>query len=173
MGRAAPNVNLFGIALVIAATALGIYLIARSFDSGTTKTSTSTSTTAPSTTVATTNTTAVTSSSSTLGTTPTSSNLGNIKVLVLNASGKNGAAGRLADTLKGAGYTASKGTAAKLRSTTVVYYIDGAKAEALSVASAVGLGADAVGLIPAPSPVDVKTLADNKVVVLLGTDKAT
>jgi hypothetical protein len=54
-----------------------------------------------------------------------------------------------------------------------VYCIDGAKAEALAVATVVNLGSDAVGLMPQPAPVDTKTLADNKVVVLLGTDKAT
>ena len=172
MGRPAPNVNLFGIALVIIATALGIYLIIRSFDTGTAKTTTSSTSSTTSTTAAGTDTTAVTSSVPG-GSTSTSLNLGTVKVLVLNASGKSGAAGRLANTLQAAGFTAAKGTAKNVRSTTVVYYVDGAKAEALAVASVINLGADAVTLMPQPSPVDAATLADNKVLVLLGTDKAT
>ncbi len=99
-------------------------------------------------------------------------NPGGVHVLVLNASGVNGAAGRLRDTLKGLGYTASAATAAKQAATTVIYYVDGFKADATNVAAALTLGADSVLLIPNPAPVDAKTLGDNTVVVLLGRDKA-
>jgi LytR cell envelope-related transcriptional attenuator len=174
LGRGADNANFRGIALVIVAAALGIFLIAKSFDtsSGTSVTTGSTTTTA--TTVA-----GVTTSSGTGTTTPgatnpqtTTANPGAVKVLVLNAAGVNGAAGRLRDTLKGLGYTASAATAAKQVATTVVYYVDGFKADATNVAAALTLGADAVILMPAPPPVDAKTLGDNTVVVLLGRDKA-
>jgi len=161
---------------VIVAAALGIFLIAKSFDTASsTKTSTGSTTTTSThsaTTVVGGSTTPLTSgpgssvgSSSSVPTT-------NVKVLVLNASGVTGAAGKLATTLNGAGFTASKGTANQQRATTVIYYVTGAKAEALSVAAVMNMGADAVSLMPQPPPVDAKTLADNKVVVMLGKDKA-
>ena len=174
LGRGADNANFRGIALVIVAAALGIFLIAKSFD-----TSKGTSVTAGPTTTTATTVAGGTSSTGAGTTTPgatnpqtTTANPGAVKVLVLNAAGVNGAAGRLRDTLKGLGYTASAATAAKQVATTVVYYVDGFKADATNVAAALTLGADAVILMPAPPPVDAKTLGDNTVVVLLGRDKA-
>jgi hypothetical protein len=177
LGRGADNANFRGIALVIVAAALGIFLIAKSFDtsSGTSVSTGSTTTTGV----------AGTTSSVPAGTGPSSStatvtnstpgstaNPGGVHVLVLNASGVNGAAGRLRDTLKGLGYTASAATAAKQAATTVVYYVDGFKADATNVAAALTLGADSVLLMPSPAPVDAKTLGNNTVVVVLGRDKA-
>jgi hypothetical protein len=175
LGRGADNANFRGIALVIVAAALGIFLIAKSFDSskGTSVSTNTTSTTA--TTAVGGSTSSTGPASSTPGVTNTQAstpNPGGVHVLVLNAAGVNGAAGRLRDTLKGLGYTASAGTAAKQAATTVVYYVDGFKADATNVAAALTLGADSVLLMPSPAPVDAKTLGDNTVVVLLGRDKA-
>ena len=172
--RGADNANFRGIALVIVAAALGIFLIAKSFDSssGTSVTTGSTTTTA---TTAVGGTSSTGPASSTPGATnpqTTTANPGGVHVLVLNAAGVNGAAGRLRDTLKGLGYTAAAATAAKQAATTVVYYVDGFKADATNVAAALTLGADSVLLIPNPPPADAKTLGDNTVVVLLGRDKA-
>jgi hypothetical protein len=174
LGRGADNANFRGIALVIVAAALGIFLIAKSFDSSSGTPVSTGSTTTTATTVAG-NTSSTGPASSTPGVTGSSTstaNLGGVHVLVLNASGVNGAAGRLRDTLKGLGYTASAATAAKQAATTVIYYVDGFKADATNVAAALTLGADSVLLIPNPAPVDAKTLGDNTVVVLLGRDKA-
>lgn len=176
LGRGADNANFRGIALVIVAAALGIFLIAKSFDSSSgTPVSTGSTTTTTATTVAGNTSSSTGPASSTPGVTGSSTstaNPGGVHVLVLNAAGVNGAAGRLRDTLKGLGYTASAGTAAKQAATTVIYYVDGFKADATNVAAALTLGADSVLLMPAPAPVDAKTLGDSTVVVVLGRDKA-
>jgi polyisoprenyl-teichoic acid--peptidoglycan teichoic acid transferase len=174
LGRGADNANFRGIALVIVAAALGIFLIAKSFDSSSgTPVSSGATTTTTSTVAGGTTSTAPGSTTPGVSNTQVSTpNPGGVHVLVLNASGVNGAAGRLRDTLKGLGYTAAAATAAKQAATTVVYYVDGFKADATNVAAALTLGADSVLLMPNPPPADAKTLGDNTVVVLLGRDKA-
>ena len=174
LGRGADNANFRGIALVIVAAALGIFLIAKSFDSSSGTPVSTGSTTTTATTVAgnTSSTGPVSSTPGATGSSTSTANPGGVKVLVLNASGVNGAAGRLRDTLKGLGYTASAATAAKQAATTVVYYVDGFKADATNVAAALTLGADSVLLMPNPPPADAKVLGENTVVVLLGRDKA-
>ncbi len=96
-----------------------------------------------------------------------------VKVLVANAAGVQGAAGRMTDALKAKNYVTLSPTTAQQKdlAATVVYYVDGNQAAAQQVAADIGAAATAVQLITVPPPagVDIK---DAVVVVLLGRDLA-
>jgi len=96
-------------------------------------------------------------------------------VIVANASGVPGSAGRMTDTLALAGFTMGEAT----NSTTgqievsVVYYDPGIAA-AQDVANSVALvmGGLTVETVPTPPPVDGGSLGDAGVLVMLGTNQA-
>lgn len=95
-------------------------------------------------------------------------------VLVANASGVSGSAGKLSDQLKAKGFVtieavnAAPGTPAQ--STTVVYSVPGYEAGANSVAAVLG-GVDVLPM-PSPVPVDGASLGSASVLVMLGSDLA-
>lgn len=102
-----------------------------------------------------------------------------VRVIVANGStGVKGAASRMGDKLKAAGFTvlspvnalASVGTVAK----TIVYYVEGNQAQGDAIANAIKTSTvtPPVMLMPDPLPVKVAELGQAQVLVLLGTDLA-
>ena len=96
-------------------------------------------------------------------------------VIVANASGVPGSAGRMTDELEAAGFTtgtATNATSGPLEQS-VVYY-DAAIAAALDVANSVArvMGGLTVEVVPSPPPVEGESLGDAGVVVMLGTAQA-
>ncbi len=95
-------------------------------------------------------------------------------VVVANASGVPGSAGRMSAELAGAGFTMAEPTnATSALEQSVVYYdpnIAAAQAVATSVAQL--MGGLAVETVPSPPPVEGETLGDAGVVVMLGTEQA-
>jgi hypothetical protein len=95
-----------------------------------------------------------------------------VKVLVLNGSGKAGIAKAGADTLKAANYTtlepsnASGGTVA----TSIVYFVAGYDADAAAITAKLGLPASAAQPLPTPPPAEVADPKDANIVVVVGTD---
>lgn len=93
-----------------------------------------------------------------------------VKVLVANGSGVNGAAGGTTDALEALGYVTGTPANAERVPTTVVYFTTGFEAEATALAEAIGAAEDAVTPMPAVAPVDDLQLAN--VLVHLGPDLA-
>lgn len=96
-------------------------------------------------------------------------------VIVANASGIGGSAGRMSDTLELAGFTMgtpTNSTAGQLEAS-VVYYDPGIAA-AQDVADSVArvMGGLTVEPLPDPVPTDEGTLGDAGVLVMLGTNEA-
>lgn len=157
-----------GILLVAVIAALGVLLLWRALDNpapGDTVVAGAT------TTVAETTTTLVPPETTT--TTPAPVDPAAVKVIVANAAGVQGAAGRMTDSLKAKNYVTLSPTTAQQKdlAKTVVYYVDGNQAAAQQVATDIGAPATAVQLITVPPPagVDIK---DAVVLVLLGQDLA-
>ena len=104
----------------------------------------------------------------------------NIKIVVANASGVSGAAGKMGDKLAALGYTVSKRTKAngavvkQVQASTTVYFIEGAQTQASLVAQslAVGTAVPKTLLMPEPAPILKADLGEAQVVVLLGLDLA-
>lgn len=99
------------------------------------------------------------------------SNPGVTRVAVLNGTGTPGLAGRLAQSLRSAGYRQAQKSAAQppgTHPTTTVYYSSGHRADARAVAKALQVSALA--------PMDSATRAESKsapVLVVAGADQAT
>ena len=93
-----------------------------------------------------------------------------VKVLVANGSGVNGAAGGATDALEALGYVTGTPANAERVPSTVVYYTTGFEAEAEALAAAIGAPEDSVTPMPAVAPVDDLQLAN--VLVHLGPDLA-
>jgi hypothetical protein len=105
--------------------------------------------------------------------TPVSHPAAEVKVLVLNGSGKAGVAKSGADALKPAGYTTLDPTNAKSTvATSVVYATAGFEADAIAVAGLLGLPPTVVKPLTAPPPAEIGDPADAAVVVVLGPDSA-
>lgn len=95
-----------------------------------------------------------------------------VKALVANGSGVNGAAGAATDALESLGYVTGTPTdAAERVPETVVYFVDGYQKEAEALAEAIGASASSVAPIPPVAPVADLQLAN--VLVVLGPDLAT
>lgn len=91
-----------------------------------------------------------------------------VKVLVVNASGTQGAAGTRQKVLNGLGYASVlTATAPRLANTTAVQHIEGYEPEAQAVAAALSLSPTVVGPVPNPPLVPLQEAA---VVVVLGSD---
>lgn len=158
-----------GILLVAVIAALGVLLLWRALDNpapGDTVVA-GTTTTLP----AETTTTLVPPETTTTTLAPV--NPATVKVIVANAAGVQGAAGRMTDSLKAKNYVTLSPTTAQQKdlAKTVVYYVDGNQAAAQQVATDIGAPPTAVQLITVPPPagVDIK---DAVVLVLLGQDLA-
>lgn len=93
-----------------------------------------------------------------------------VKVLVANGSGVDGAAGGTTDALEALGYVTGTPANAERVPATVVYFTTGFEAEAAALAAAIGAPEDAVTPMPAVAPVDDLQLAN--VLVHLGPDLA-
>jgi hypothetical protein len=156
--RPAPASPAKGIAVVAIAVVIGVIILWRVPRSGGAGSAKTTTTTATSTTVAQTTTTAVPSMSG-------------VNILVVNAAGVAGAAGKVANLLKAGGLvTLPPGNAVQSGANqSAVYYADGFQAQANRVAQLLGLNA-AVGAIDATQ---IKGGAQGaQVVVMVGKDLA-
>ena len=93
-----------------------------------------------------------------------------VKVLVANGSGTNGAAGGATDALEALGYVTGTPANAERVPATVVYYTDGYQVEAEALAEAIGAAPTTVTAMPAVAPVDDLQLAN--ILVVIGPDLA-
>lgn len=167
------DANTRGIAVLVGAVLIGFVLLLKAGGTGAEGVSTAGG---PTTTIDTsglvTSTTA--EGSDTTTTTQASSSgrpLSEIKVLVLNGSGKTGVAASTTATFKAAGYTTlDPGNAASNASTTMVYFAEGYQAEASAAATTV-LGKDPNSVVATmPSPLPGPNADQANVVVVLGAD---
>jgi hypothetical protein len=98
------------------------------------------------------------------------------QVIVANASGLGGAAGRYTTALAGVGFTTGTPTDATSQvDVSVVYYLPGGEAVAASVATAMGAPDSGVSAQPMPAVVPITGAvmpAGATVLVMLGTDRA-
>jgi len=93
-----------------------------------------------------------------------------VKVLVANGSGVDGAAGGATDTLEALGYVTATPANAERVPSTIVYFTSGFEAEAAALAEALGADASAVTEMPAVAPVDDLQLSN--ILVVLGPELA-
>jgi hypothetical protein len=95
-------------------------------------------------------------------------------VVVANASGVTGSAGRMSDELAGVGFTMATATNATNRLEQSVVHADPANAAAQAVAESVArtMGGLAVEPLPSPLPVEGGSIGDAGVLVLLGSAQA-
>lgn len=95
-----------------------------------------------------------------------------VKVLVLNGSGKAGIAKAGADLLKAANYTTLEPANAKggTVATSVVYFVAGYDADAAAITAKLGLPAGAAQPLPTPPPAEVADPKDANIVVVVGSD---
>jgi hypothetical protein len=95
-------------------------------------------------------------------------------VIVANASGVPGSAGRMSDELTAAGFTMATATNATTPLEQSVVYADPANAAAQAVAESVArtMGGLTVEPIPTPPPVEGESIGAASVLVMLGTAQA-
>lgn len=95
-----------------------------------------------------------------------------VKVLVLNGSGKAGVAKSGADLLKAANYTTLEPSNAKggTIATSIVYFVAGYDADAAAITAKLGLPAGAAQPLPTPPPAEVADPKDANIVVIVGSD---
>lgn len=167
------DANARGIAVLVVAVLIGFLLLLKAGDSGSSEVSTGTTPGTVDTSGIETTTTAVGSD-----TTTTTADTGGegrapaeVKVLVLNGSGKAGVAKSNSEAIGEKGYTMlTPGNAAANSSQTAVYYAAGYQTEAEAVASALGRTSDIVVAKPTTSLGPGSDTAN--VVVVLGADVA-
>jgi hypothetical protein len=92
-----------------------------------------------------------------------------VKVMVLNGSGVQGAAGKVANTLKAENYIAVADNTTPVNTTTV-YYQPGYEGDANAIADLLKQPPPAVA--PMPNPPPSTKVGDNNVVVVLAADVA-
>ena len=93
-----------------------------------------------------------------------------VKVLVANGSGVNGAAGGATDALEALGYVTGTPANAERVPATVIYFTEGYQPEAEALAEAIGAPGTAVTPMPAVAPVDDLQLAN--ILVVIGPELA-
>ena len=95
-------------------------------------------------------------------------------VVVANASGVPGSAGRMSTALGGVGYTMAEATNATTQLEVSIVYYDPAVAAAQAVAESVArsMGGLEVAPVPTPVPIEGGALNGSGVVVMLGTAQA-
>jgi hypothetical protein len=93
-----------------------------------------------------------------------------VKVLVANGSGVNGAAGGATDALEALGYVTGAPANAERVPSTVIYFTEGYQPEAEALAEATGAPAEGVTPMPAVAPVDDLQLAN--ILMVIGPDLA-
>jgi hypothetical protein len=104
--------------------------------------------------------------------TPTTRPPADVSVLVANGSGVARAAAGVSDQLQPLGYVMLDPTNGSDTSTTLVYYVEGYQADAEAIATRLGVDVTNVAPMPEPLPGDIVGVADAKVLVHLGPDKA-
>ena len=109
--------------------------------------------------------------SSTSSTTAPARPTSEVKVLVANGSGVNGAAGAKTTELEALGYVTANPTDAERVTSTVVYFTDGYQAEAEALAASIGAAGGAAQALPTPAPVGDMQLSN--LLIVLGPDLAT
>ena len=92
-----------------------------------------------------------------------------LALVVGNGSGKTGRGKKTAAKLIASGYVKATGVDGKSSAVTTIYFIDGAKDDAVAVAKSMGLGEDHVAQMPPETPLKVP-VGDARVVVLVGLD---
>jgi len=95
-----------------------------------------------------------------------------VKVLILNGSGKSGVAKAAKDQLAAANYTVLEPGNAKGGTITasIVYFVPGYDADAQTIAAKLGLAASAVQPLPTPLPGSIDDAQGANIVVIIGTD---
>jgi len=152
-----------GALLIGAAVLLGALLLANGFGDDNVSTGSSTTpTTKP----------ASGASSTTASTVVQAHDPAQVKVLVLNGSGKSGVAGSTSEQLKALNYTLLEAGNAPGGPfpQSVVYFVAGYDADAAAIAGTLGLPASAAQPLPTPPPASVGDPKDANVVVIVGTD---
>jgi LytR cell envelope-related transcriptional attenuator len=153
--------------LIAFAVVLGLGLLAKSFDDGGplgTSSGASTGTGQATTSTATKGTTSTTAA-------PASHNPGEVKVKVLNGTGKAGLAKTGADQLKASGFAAlDPGNTKATVAASAVYFATGFQADATVIGKSFSVPDTAVQPIPSPVPAELGDLGDAVVVVVLGPD---
>lgn len=159
-----------GFALIAVAVVVGFVLLSSGLDDDGTPVSANDTTT--------TTTTAADGEDATGSTTPTTSATpkpaNEVRVLVANGSGVQGAATTLNDQLKAKGYIGldPKNAAGNVPAT-IVYFTEGFQREAAAVATAIGADATTVQALPNPPPLeDPAGFQDAHVLIVLGPDLA-
>jgi hypothetical protein len=165
--RSAGGAMARGIALIVAAVVLGVVLL-NATDSPEPFVPKVTAADGPTTT------TPSTSATDATTTTPTTAAAkahkpGEVQVLVVNGSGVNGAAGRVATTLSSEGYTLKPSGNVKTAAASNVYFQPGYQADAQAIAAKL---TPAPGVLPMPTPAPVKDLAGAHVLVVVAADLA-
>jgi len=163
--------NARGIAVLVVAVLIGVLLLWKAGDNGS---NTAVASTGPTTTIDISGLTSTTLAGSDTTTTTQASD-GNqpsdVKVLVLNGSGKAGVAATNSTAIGQKGYTMLPPTnAAKNASTTSVYYAPNYQADAAAIAALLGKTPDSV--LPMPTTPLGAGSATANVVVVLGADTA-
>ncbi len=142
--------------IVILAVIVGLILLTKGYDSGT-------SAVAPAGESASKSTITVTTTTTLVSNPPAA-----VKVKVVNATNVQGLATKTRERLQTVGYTqVTVGDSPKPQERTTVYFVAGSEGDAQAVAKALGLNADQVLLVPEPPPVD---LAGASVLVMAGLD---
>lgn len=179
-GRQPANAALRGGALIVLAVVIGVALLAWGFaeegglvDAGDTTTSTTdpTDTTEDPDPTGTTDTTADDTDPEDL--LPPARTREEITFLVMNASGVDGAAGRVRDRLNNLNYIPrSPETAPERAEDTTIYYIEGYRPEALRMAEDLNIAepAGVVAEMPDPVPMGADLGESTSILVILGED---
>lgn len=103
-------------------------------------------------------------------TAPTARPPGEVKVLSANATRTEGAAGRITERLRLAGYNVVPPTDAPREDATEIFFTTGYEVEAQVIADTLGVPATSVKPLPTPAP--ISDLRDAHVLVLVGPDLA-
>lgn len=103
-------------------------------------------------------------------TAPTTRPPGEVKVLSANATRSEGAAGRITERLRLAGYNVVPPTDAPREDVTEIFFTTGYEVEARVIAELLGLSATSVKPMPTPPP--ISDMRDAHVLVLVGPDLA-
>jgi len=165
------------VALLIVAVLIGLILLHRSPGGGGLVSAGGTTTTSsplvlPSDTTVrpNTNTTTRPNSSNTTTTQPLRAKA-DIKVLVANGTSMSGLAGTVSTTLRGKGYNTLASTNASLKvASTSVYFQPGYQADAVALATVLGLAPSAV--MPMPATLPVASVSGVNILVVVGPDLA-
>jgi hypothetical protein len=149
-----------GALLIIVAVLLGAGLLANGFRDDSTGSSSGTPTTQRGT------------STTTSSVPPQAHNPAEVRVLVLNGSGKTGVASGASEQLRALNYTlldAGNAQGAALNAS-IVYFVAGYEVDAQTIAAKLGLPASAAQPLPTPVPESVADPKDATVIVVIGTD---